>query len=268
LTGLQHSTTYQITVRARNGDGIPTAETVAVSTVTLPARGGSAAIDAGLGAQIQFDIPQGSLTIDVPPSTFPESTVLTVDIPVSFPSAPGLTLDLEPTGNGFRMVAASGQQPRQPMALSVPYANLESRGIDEKKLVLARYDEAGHRWIPLPSQPDPAGDRLTATIGHLSLFQVMQARPAASVNGAVAFPNPFRPAAGHTEMVFSRLPPSSRVRIYTLTGELVRDLSADDIGVARWDGRNSSGQEVASGVYFVLLQGNGGRDTIKVAVQR
>lgn len=88
------------------------------------------------------------------------------------------------------------------------------------------------------------------------------------VDSVRAFPNPFRPAQGHTAMTFAELPANARLRIYTLTGELVRDLTADAAGVASWDGRNQAGRDAASGVYFVLAQAEGEKNTFKVVVQR
>ena len=60
----------------------------------------------------------------------------------------------------------------------------------------------------------------------------------------------------------------SEVKIFTLQGDLVRVLHADDLGEAPWDGKNTGGQSVASGVYIVRIEGPGGHKTIKVAVQR
>ena len=57
---------------------------------------------------------------------------------------------------------------------------------------------------------------------------------------------------------------------YTLTGELVRTLRSEPLptGVysAVWDGRNASGQRLASGVYLLLFQSYRSKDTRKLAV--
>jgi hypothetical protein len=82
------------------------------------------------------------------------------------------------------------------------------------------------------------------------------------------YPNPMRPSQGHTGINFSQLPTGARLRIYTLAGEKVGDLSVDSIGHATWDGNNQSGQKVASGVYTVYVQGAGQTKTLKVAIQR
>ena len=69
-------------------------------------------------------------------------------------------------------------------------------------------------------------------------------------------------------MLLSGLPVDARLRIYTPRGTLVRELSADGNGLAPWDGRNESGEPVASGVYVALAQGSGGDKSIRIIVQR
>jgi len=45
-----------------------------------------------------------------------------------------------------------------------------------------------------------------------------------------------------------------RVRIYTLTGELVREIVAEEYSsFIQWDGRNEQGDKVASGIYLYLV---------------
>ncbi len=75
------------------------------------------------------------------------------------------------------------------------------------------------------------------------------------------FPNPFNP---ETWIPFSLSEPKRvRIRIYTSTGQLVRtlDLGQKPSGVylskekaACWDGRNESGETVASDVYFYSME--------------
>lgn len=62
------------------------------------------------------------------------------------------------------------------------------------------------------------------------------------------------------------------VKVYTIAGELVRDLGmlnykAGDVmtGETLWDGRNSDGSEVASGVYIICVSADGKSITFKVA---
>ena len=69
-------------------------------------------------------------------------------------------------------------------------------------------------------------------------------------------------------MTFDRLPPESRVRIYSVTGARVTEFTVDDNGSKRWPVTNDVGEDVASGVYFVSVTGPGGNKTFKIMIQR
>ena len=72
-------------------------------------------------------------------------------------------------------------------------------------------------------------------------------------------PNPFVLNGGGSGMLnFYNLVPGSEVKILTANGQLIRILYPDNFdevrgGLAQWDGKNSEGRLVASGVYLYLL---------------
>lgn len=67
------------------------------------------------------------------------------------------------------------------------------------------------------------------------------------------YPNPFRPSrAVEGAMKFVYLPSGARVRIFTLGGRLVRELSEQG-NVAAWDGRSENGDEMPTGAYYYLV---------------
>jgi hypothetical protein len=89
------------------------------------------------------------------------------------------------------------------------------------------------------------------------------------------FPNPY---FGHNTaesgssynrfVTFSHLPNVARIRIYTITGDLVRDIAhADQTTFERWDLRNKNNLPVASGVYFAHIEIPGmGSRILKIAI--
>jgi flagellar hook assembly protein FlgD len=91
-----------------------------------------------------------------------------------------------------------------------------------------------------------------------------------SYNLAQNFPNPFNPSTS------IRLDMKERgvvtLKIYNVAGELVRTLvnGVKDAGAysLAWDGRNDSGSNVASGIYFYQMETKGFSETKKMVLLR
>lgn len=125
-----------------------------------------------------------------------------------------------------------------------------------QRYTVVRWEESGSSWEDVPpGKGAPPG-----------LFAVRRAIPP-SVGSAKIYPNPFRPARGHTE-VKMEVPLGSTVGLYTLTGEMVRELSPDNQGVILWRGDNGAGQSVASGVYFCIIEKDGDKKIVRLAVEQ
>jgi len=85
--------------------------------------------------------------------------------------------------------------------------------------------------------------------------------PTANLERVLAVPNPYRghevwDPPGRGEVHFINLPSVSRIRIYTVAGDLVRELQHNDRirDFERWDLKNASGNEVASGIYVYRIE--------------
>lgn len=95
---------------------------------------------------------------------------------------------------------------------------------------------------------------------------------ASTLDGAHAFPNPFKPNSGlnHTNVTFTGLTTGAKVRIFTPAGEPVFDGDAPGTtGTLTWNAVNDEGQEVASGVYLYLITDTeGNKKEGKLAVIR
>lgn len=110
-----------------------------------------------------------------------------------------------------------------------------------------------------------SGGRFTVQFGLLGI----QPAAAADLGRAHAFPVPFRPDLGHDRITFRGLTTNAAIRVYTITGELVRELSKSDgstedlvwLPVA-----NLRGQPLASGVYLYVIEGDTGKKTGKLMI--
>jgi len=85
--------------------------------------------------------------------------------------------------------------------------------------------------------------------------------PTENLQTVTVVPNPFRGQESWdlpdgNEVQFKNLPPTARIRIYTVAGDLVRDLSHNDQvrDFERWDLKNGAGMDVASGIYMYRVE--------------
>ena len=72
----------------------------------------------------------------------------------------------------------------------------------------------------------------------------------------MVYPNPFRVDDKAEFLVtFKYLPRTAVIRLYDLTGKLVKVIKKDDVSdSATWDLRNRRGTQVASGVYLYVIK--------------
>ncbi|OGS13583.1 MAG: hypothetical protein A2285_03690 [Elusimicrobia bacterium RIFOXYA12_FULL_57_11] len=86
---------------------------------------------------------------------------------------------------------------------------------------------------------------------------------------AHCYPVPYKPSAGHSRITFTGLTRAARIRVYTISGELVRTLEKYDTGeTLDWDVLNSEGAAVDSGVYLYLIDSAGRKKKGKLMVIR
>ncbi|MBN2324387.1 MAG: hypothetical protein JXQ30_11680, partial [Spirochaetes bacterium] len=102
---------------------------------------------------------------------------------------------------------------------------------------------------------------------------ITQLRPAGATVDAFNYPNPFNPRRQTTKITFYCPTGSTTatVKIYTLTGKLVKTITQPSLipgqcNEIEWDGRNGKGQVVRNGVYVAVLQVDGTRAMVKIAV--
>lgn len=85
--------------------------------------------------------------------------------------------------------------------------------------------------------------------------------PAANLERVRVVPNPYRAQevwdqpGGH-EVHFINLPPRARIKIYTVSGDLVAEFEHNDNvrDFARWNLKNQDGRDVASGIYMYRVE--------------
>lgn len=153
-------------------------------------------------------------------------------------------------------------------SISMPYVDADNDGIVDgtnprvraKTLALYALDETRRAWVKMPgSVVDTSARRVTATTPHFSVYALIGTADA-DVDGVYAFPVPWAPHSGNPldgtlagGITFTNLPSEGTISIYTLSGQLVRELVIPN-GLfppqLKWDVRTNGGQDVVSGAYL------------------
>jgi len=137
------------------------------------------------------------------------------------------------------------------------YTTRNSPLVGNNVLSFAFNEETGEVWI--------------GTSNGLSRVETPFVAPKPDFSSLTGYPNPFIPGR-HGEFIITNLAENTSIKIYTVSGRLVREFDAlDDIngGFVIWDGRDEKGNFVASGIYvYFAYTDNGLSASGKVAVIR
>jgi hypothetical protein len=140
----------------------------------------------------------------------------------------------------------------------------------ESSLSMWWLDIQTNNWEKLASSVDALNNTVSAATNKLTVFVLMGA-VFQDLNQARAYPVPFKPNSNrtHTHITFSRLQPNSIVRIYTIAGELVKELSTDVYGSdIPWDTTNDTGAKAVSGLYIYRITAGGHHTSGKLVIIR
>ena len=89
----------------------------------------------------------------------------------------------------------------------------------------------------------------------------------ANLENLIVYPNPFKPALGHTGIVFAGLTTDATIRIFDLSGQ---EISREDVIWQMswtWNVKNREGEKVARGIYIYLVTNSQGeKKSGKIAV--
>lgn len=192
--------------------------------------------------------------------TFSSPVTLRLEIPAVFPAV-GQD-ELVSLNAFFDITNDKDIQPLQEISMTVTYTNKLASGLNRSRFRVCLYDPALNRWSPVPSNSYPDSNTIVASLNHFSMYGLFQLVPASKLGRVYVYPNPYRPdsntiydnpALGRG-VVFASLPPNARIKIFTATGEFVREIEeTTDDGNLLWDTTNSEGQRCASGVYIYLV---------------
>ncbi|MFA6583722.1 MAG: kelch repeat-containing protein [Elusimicrobiaceae bacterium] len=275
VTGLWTKTTYYFFIGAKNNapveDDKNYSATISMSPQYILTLAGPTGTSSG---SISGIASQGVIS-----GKLPTGRDITITIPASSFTNGATEISLAELGNQalcpggipivFEMLTTGEAQPRTPVTFEFSYDSTELASRDKSKLVLARYNTVTRECLPLQTTVYQGSSRKIVTeLNHFSKFQVVEVTAPTNLNSVFIYPNPFYPNRGDGFVTFNNLPQSTSLRVYTLTGEKVWEGSKNAAGPIVWDGRNSSGEPAASGIYLIVIDGAGEKKIYKVAIER
>ncbi|NLO90769.1 MAG: hypothetical protein GX410_02085, partial [Elusimicrobia bacterium] len=284
-TGLLTNTDYRFYVASTNGDGVNSALTTLSYNGAdyLTTLGGAAAAKAGYISGLASEgtitglLPDNrQVTLTIPENAFDDpSTQIAFGVSSTANPCQQTTIPPQVDLPVFEIITSTGVQPKVPVTVKFKYAYTNNVGATHNDLTgrtpasmaLARAVSTGNCLTQKTSVSETAQE-VTATINHFSDFQLVEPGAASNLENVLIYPNPFFPNQGQIYMYFDRIPAGTKLRLYTLSGVKAWETQKSGVSPITWDGRNSSGEKMASGVYLAVLEGGGEKKIFKVAMER
>jgi len=146
--------------------------------------------------------------------------------------------------------------------------------INVKDLLIWRLDLNKNIWIREKPKIDYINKKVWIKENVPLTYYLFGVKVANDVSSSHCYPVPFRPNIGNPKygswtdgIRFTNLPSYGKIRIYTITGELVREIDIDE-NEEVWDIKNSRGEVVASGTYIWEVESDGNIKTGKLMIIR
>lgn len=126
--------------------------------------------------------------------------------------------------------------------------------VSDQVLCIAVDDAEGEVWFGTPS--------------GMSVLKAWGPAAGKNLSDAYVYPNPLRPASGVGVIRIAGLPSEAGAWVYDLGGRQLRSLGVVKNGDVLWDGTDSGGAPVPTGVYLIKLKAGSAASLNKVAVIR
>ncbi len=265
VDGAADTLTTSIAVIAK--DVVVVADPDMNTDIAIPADGSSVSLDFSNNSSLSIAFTSGEVANQI----ISVKQVSSDSISTEFPTVPEFT-------NAINYIDISLDVQNIVAELTFEYdeGTVTGFGLNEDSLVVSVFDSLDSRgfiWHLLPSTVDTDSNTITVTTDHFSLWAIasnteelitsvddgMEDETLTIPNQFILeqnYPNPFNPTA----TIQFILPRSVQVslKIYNSLGQEVRNLIDTTIPAGEnsiiWDGRNSTGQLVSSGLYFMRLQ--------------
>jgi hypothetical protein len=155
--------------------------------------------------------------------------------------------------------------------ITIPYTASDIGTLNEDGLRIYYWNGTDWDLVTGVQTIDKTNNTVTATVKHFSTYRILGSYVSADMSNVKIYPNPYNPnTAANGKLKITNLPMNSIMKLYSVTGELVRELKELDfgnLGWLEWDGKNNDGDKVGRGVYIYQIEdGNGKKKTGKIGL--
>ncbi|MDD5688207.1 MAG: carbohydrate-binding protein [Elusimicrobia bacterium] len=146
--------------------------------------------------------------------------------------------------------------------ITIPYTATDIGTLNEDGLRI--YYWTGTDWdlVTGVQTVDKSNNTVTANVRHFSTYRILGSYVFADMSNVNVYPNPYNPATAVSgKLKITNLPINSIMKIYTVTGEKIRELKEieyGNLGWLEWDGKNDDGDKVGRAVYIYQIEDTAG----------
>ena len=151
----------------------------------------------------------------------------------------------------------------KPVSLSLYYQDADADGnidgadpaVPGDVLEVYWLDQDNKLWVRITgSISDTDLKSVTAPVSHFSMFSLLGSGTS-DLSSAYAFPVPYKPAL-HQDITFTDLSPACTIKVFTLSGELIKRIEHSGGSQEKWEDIDAG-----SGVYLYFIEND--RDSKK-----
>ncbi|MFH1824863.1 MAG: IPT/TIG domain-containing protein [Candidatus Firestonebacteria bacterium] len=146
------------------------------------------------------------------------------------------------------------------LSLTMSYSGIDDSVIEKKFRTVRLNNEGKWEYVSSDCNVDTANKEVETAVSSLSIFRIVQyVEPSNNLNDVVVYPNPIDFSLGTGVVKFVNLTANPRLRVYTISGELVKEILPDTIGNSgndgriEFDGKNEVGEVIKRGIYIFLI---------------
>ncbi len=162
------------------------------------------------------------------------------------------------------------------ISISLPFQDKNQDGIVDsldvpiKEESLKIYELKNSRWVEVKNSIVHRYENIvSASVPCFGVYMLIGQIIPQSLDIVAVYPIPFKPIRGDSEITFDGLPSNTTIRIYDISGSLIKEIENITIGTYNWDVKDKYGQDVASGIYIYIISCDEGMKKIgKIAIIR